>query len=222
MKRLGIEEPIRIEDDKVVVQTCSIRTDQHQVLFSTTLSSDPRDPRTFCKAMEGRNRVKWKPSPIMEINNFLSCDSWRKFPREKLKGHKAIPVKWTLAEEQDGSLQFKSHMIILKGYIMVPAGVDYTEFFSSVATDRTTVTVAVYWQGKGSIIEMIDIKAARTLNLNQIDKCLQNGQKEWLNKDRLKPSQDTTIHHLSYPDVTSIQVLYFNAMTTTINILSSG
>lgn len=45
--------------------------------------------------------------------------------------------------------------------IMVP-GVDYAEFFSSVATDRNTVTVAVYKyrQGKRWIIEMIDIEAA--------------------------------------------------------------
>jgi hypothetical protein len=45
---------------------------------------------------------------------------------------------------------------------MIP-GVDYTEFFSPVATDttvRTTVAVAVYRQGEGWIIELIDIEAA--------------------------------------------------------------
>ncbi|KAI2494659.1 hypothetical protein MHU86_19888 [Fragilaria crotonensis] len=91
MKRLGIDEPIRIEDDEVGVRTRS-RTDQ--VAFNATLSSDPGEPKTFRKAMDGKNGVKWKPSAIVEINNFLSRDAWKKFPREMLKGRKPIPVKW--------------------------------------------------------------------------------------------------------------------------------
>ncbi|KAI2503386.1 GAG-pre-integrase domain [Fragilaria crotonensis] len=160
MKRLGIDEPIRIEDDEVGVRTRS-RTDQ--VAFNATLSSDPGEPKTFRKAMDGKNGVKWKPSAIVEINNFLSRDAWKKFPREMLKGRKPIPVKWIfkIKEEQDGSLRYKSR-IVLKGYVMIP-GVDYTEFFSPVATDttvRTTIAVAVYRQGEGWIMEMIDIEAA--------------------------------------------------------------
>ncbi|KAI2491012.1 hypothetical protein MHU86_23547 [Fragilaria crotonensis] len=113
--------------------------------------------------MDGKNGVKWKPSAIVEINNFLSRDAWKKFPREMLKGRKPIPVKWIfkIKEEQDGSLRYKSR-IVLKGYVMIP-GVDYTEFFSPVATDttvRTTIAVAVYRQGEGWIMEMIDIEAA--------------------------------------------------------------
>ncbi|KAI2507514.1 Reverse transcriptase (RNA-dependent DNA polymerase) [Fragilaria crotonensis] len=125
MKRLGIDEPIRIEDDEVGVRTRS-RTDQ--VAFNATLSSDPGEPKTFRKAMDGKNGVKWKPSAIVEINNFLSRDAWKKFPREMLKGRKPIPVKWIfkIKEEQDGSLRYKSR-IVLKGYVMIP-GVDYTEF----------------------------------------------------------------------------------------------
>ena len=160
MKRLGIDEPIRIEDDEVGMRTRS-RTDQ--VAFNATLSSDPGEPKTFRKAMDGKDGHKWKPSAIVEINNFLSRDAWRKFPRENLKGRKPIPVKWIfkIKEEQDGSMRFKSR-IVLKGYVMIP-GVDYTEFFSPVATDttvRTTIAVAVYRQGEGWIMEMIDIEAA--------------------------------------------------------------
>ncbi len=69
MKRLGIDEPIRIEDNKVGVRTRS-RTDQ--VAFNATLSSDPGEPKTFRKAMNGKDGHKWKPPAIMEINNFLS------------------------------------------------------------------------------------------------------------------------------------------------------
>jgi hypothetical protein len=50
MKRLGIDEPIRIEDDEIGMRTRS-KTDQ--VAFNATLSSDPGEPKTFRKAMVG-------------------------------------------------------------------------------------------------------------------------------------------------------------------------
>jgi hypothetical protein len=66
-----------------------------QVAFNATLSSDPGEPKTFWKAMDGRrNRHKCVPSAKEEINNFLSCEAWKKFPREALKGRKPITVKW--------------------------------------------------------------------------------------------------------------------------------
>ena len=113
--------------------------------------------------MDGRNRHKWVPSAKEEINNFLSREAWKKFPREALKSRKPIPVKWIfkIKIEQDGTLRFKSR-IVLKGYVMIP-GVDYTEFFSPVATDttvRTVIATAIYRQGEGWTIEMIDIEAA--------------------------------------------------------------
>ena len=160
MKRLGIDEPIRIEDEEGGMRTRS-KTDQ--VVFNATLTSDPGEPKTFRKAMDGRNRVKWVPSAKSEINNFLSRKAWKKFPRDALKGRKPIPVKWIFKVkiEQDGTLRFKSR-IVLKGYVMIP-GVDYTEFFSPVATDttvRTVIVIAIYRQGEGWTIEMIDIEAA--------------------------------------------------------------
>ena len=66
-----------------------------------------------------------------------------------------------MKEEQDGSTRYKSR-IVLKGYVMIP-GVDYTESFSPVATDTTIrvgIGVALYRQGEGWTIELIDIEAA--------------------------------------------------------------
>ncbi|KAI2508807.1 hypothetical protein MHU86_5541 [Fragilaria crotonensis] len=77
MKRLGIDEPIRIEDDEVGVRTRS-RTDQ--VAFNATLSSDPGEPKTFRKAMDGKNGVKWKPSAIVKSTIFCHVMPGRSFP----------------------------------------------------------------------------------------------------------------------------------------------
>jgi hypothetical protein len=52
--------------------------------------------------------------------------------------------------------------------------VDYTEFFSPVATNttvRTATAIAIYRQGKGWIIKMIDIRTAflnAELDLNRL------------------------------------------------------
>jgi hypothetical protein len=52
---------------------------------------------------------------------------------------------------------------------MIP-GVDNAEFFSPVVTDttvRTVIAIAIYHQGEGWIIEMIDVEAAFLMqNLN--------------------------------------------------------
>ena len=82
MKRLGIDEPIRRGDEEIGMFTRS-KTDQ--VAFIATLRSDPGVPKTFQKAKDGRNRHKWVPSAKEEINNFLSREAWKKFPREALK-----------------------------------------------------------------------------------------------------------------------------------------
>jgi hypothetical protein len=160
MRRLGIDEPVIIEDDSRGVRTRSMAD---QTAFNTVLTSDPGEPKTFRKAMEGPNKDKWVPSAKAEINNFLSRDAWQKFPRKDLAGRKPIPVKWIfkIKEEQDGTQRYKSR-IVLKGYVMVP-GVDYTESFSPVATDttvRTSIAMALYRQKEGWTIEMIDIEAA--------------------------------------------------------------
>ena len=68
MKRLGIEVPIMIEDGEIGIRTRS-KTDQ--VAFNATLVSDPGEPKTFRKAMDGKNRDKWEPSARAEINNLL-------------------------------------------------------------------------------------------------------------------------------------------------------
>jgi len=56
MKRLGIEVPIMIEDYEIGIKTRS-KTDQ--VAFNETPVSDPGEPKTFRKAMNGKNRDKY-------------------------------------------------------------------------------------------------------------------------------------------------------------------
>jgi hypothetical protein len=167
MKRLGIDEPIVIEEDGSGMRTRSQQvtflTKKGQVAFSAVLTSDPGEPKTFRLAMDGKEGAKWKPSAKAEIMNFLSRKAWRKYPRKKLKGRKPIPVKWIFKkkDEQDGSVRYKSR-VVLKGYVMIP-GVDYTESFSPVATDttvRVTIAVTLYRAKDGWINEMIDIEAA--------------------------------------------------------------
>ena len=94
-----------IEDGEIGIRTRS-KTDQ--VAFNATLVSDPGEPKTFRKAMDGKTRDKWEPSARAEINNLLSRDSWHKFPRKNFKDGKPIPVKWIfkVKEEQDGSKRF--------------------------------------------------------------------------------------------------------------------
>jgi hypothetical protein len=167
MKRLGLDEPIIIEDDGSGMRTRSKQvtfvTRNGQVAFSAVLTSDPGEPKTFRKAMDGTEGAKWKPSAKSEIMNFLSRKAWRKYPRKKLKGRKPIPTKWVFKKknEQDGTIRYKSR-VVLKGYVMIP-GVDYTESFSPVATDttvRVTISMTLYRAADGWIDEMIDIEAA--------------------------------------------------------------
>ncbi|KAI2509134.1 GAG-pre-integrase domain [Fragilaria crotonensis] len=162
LKKLGIESPVVIENDEPGTRTRS-RTRIAHLVFNTMLTSDPGEPKTFRAAVTGPKKQEWIPSAKSEINNFISRDAWKKFPRDKLNGRKPIPVKWIfkIKEEQDGTLRYKSR-IVLKGYVMVP-GVDYTESFSPVATDTTVrlaITIALYRQDEGWTIEMIDIEAA--------------------------------------------------------------
>jgi hypothetical protein len=162
LKKLGIESPVLIENDEPGTRTRS-RTRIAHLVFNTMLTSDPGEPKTFRAAVNGPKKQEWIPSAKSEINNFISRDAWKKFPRDKFDGRKPIPVKWIfkIKEEQDGTLRYKSR-IVLKGYVMVP-GVDYTESFLPVATDTTAriaITIALHRQDGRWTIEMIDIEAA--------------------------------------------------------------
>jgi hypothetical protein len=75
-----MDKPIRIEDGEI--GTCT-RSKTDQVAFYATLS---RILETFRKAMDRRNRHSWVQSANEEINNFLSREARKKFPREALKG----------------------------------------------------------------------------------------------------------------------------------------
>jgi hypothetical protein len=91
LKKLGIESPVVIENDEPGTRTRS-RTRIAHLVFNTMLTSDPGEPKTFRAAVNGPKKQEWIPSAKSEINNFISRDAWKKFPRDKLDGRKPILV----------------------------------------------------------------------------------------------------------------------------------
>ena len=57
-----------MEEDDIGVQTSSM---MDQAAFNVTLSSDPGDLKTFCKAMGGKGKLNWELPAQSEANNFL-------------------------------------------------------------------------------------------------------------------------------------------------------
>jgi hypothetical protein len=116
------------------------------------LSSDFGEPKTFKEAWNGLEREKWKPSMGSEVMNFLNRKAWTKITREKAEksGKKILKVKWVFKkkDEQDGSIRYKSRIVVTEGGLQIP-GVDYTESFAPVATDTTIYllfAIALYKQ----------------------------------------------------------------------------
>src|SRR5688572_26083261 len=78
-------------------------------------------------------------------------------------GKNIISSKWVFKKkiETDGTTSHKSR-VVSKGYMQIP-GVDYTEWYSPVASDTTTrmmIMFALQKHKKDWICETIDIEAA--------------------------------------------------------------
>ena len=87
------------------------------------------------------NGILWKISAVSEVNNYLSRKSWILINRSKVKAKvkNPVPVKWVFkSKEEPGGLILLKSIDAVKLYIKVP-GVDYTESFSPVATDTSTI-----------------------------------------------------------------------------------
>jgi hypothetical protein len=53
-------------------------------ISSTTLASDPGEPKLYKQAMKCKKWIEMK----FEINNFYKCKVWERFPRNMFNGCK--------------------------------------------------------------------------------------------------------------------------------------
>jgi hypothetical protein len=149
------EIPIVEDDDEDIGQTKMIN-----IVMSITMS-DPGEPKSIDSALHGPKGNEWRESIKSEINNFISQDAWRKVPLKDVlaEGRKPIKTKtvFKTKDEHDGSQRLKSRIMTL-GYSMVP-GQDYTDSFSSVATDasvRTFFAISLYIMNQTNLHERIE------------------------------------------------------------------
>ena len=134
--------------------------------YSTTLASDPGEPKHYKEAMKGDENKQWTIAIKIEINNFYKRNVWKMVPRDNLKGRKPLGTRWVFKKksEQDKSIRYKGR-IVVKGYVQIP-GLDFTDSFAPVATDasmRMIFALSLYkWdksEEKRWFCEIIDVEA---------------------------------------------------------------
>ena len=130
-------------------------------IYSSSLASDPGEPKGYVAAMKGNEREQWIPAMKSEIENFYKRNVWTKFPKSELKGHRPLGTRWVFKKqhEQDHSTRYEGQ-IVLKGYIQIP-GVDFTDSFAPVATDasiRILFSLVLYYHKW--VCEVIDVEAS--------------------------------------------------------------
>ena len=135
--------------------------------YSTTLASDPGEPKHYKEAMKGDESKQWTVAIKNEINNFYKRNVWKMVPRDNLKGRKPLGTRWVFKKksEQDKSIRYKGR-IVVKGYVQIP-GLDFTDSFAPVATDasmRMIFALSLYKWDKSEeirwVCEIIDVEAA--------------------------------------------------------------
>ena len=140
---------------------------ESHMVYSTTLASDPGEPKGYKQAMNGVEKEKWIESMILELNNFYKRSVWQTWPRNKLMGRKPLGSRWVYKKkvESDKSIRFKSR-VVAKGYVQIP-GVDFTDSFAPVATDTSTraAFAITLWNHSPNnmeswICEIVDVEAA--------------------------------------------------------------
>ncbi len=153
------------DDETNASHNSDLETQEAALVFTATaLTSDPGEPQNYKQAVNGHEKKHWRPSIRGEIENFLSCDAWTKFPLMRLpKGRKPIPCKWVFKKkmEPDYTTRYKSRVVVL-GFRQIP-GLDYNGSFAPVASDssiRFVLVIALYFEDEEWIIVMIDVEAA--------------------------------------------------------------
>ena len=105
----------------------------------SAITSDPGEPSTLKQALSGPEADKWIIAVKSEINNFLTRKVWKKVKRSEAmtNGRRTLmTTKWVFKKkiEADGTIRYKARCVS-KGFMQIP-GVDYTESFAPVASDR--------------------------------------------------------------------------------------
>ena len=173
LKNLGLNEPLElpIMHSTLSPTTSTLVEDEEDVptaptmevhyIYSSSLASDPGEPKGYAAAMKGDERARWIPAIKSEIENFYKRNVWTKFPRSKLNGRKPLGNRWVFKKkhEQDHSTRYKGR-IVVKGYVQIP-GVDFTDSFAPVATDtsiRILFCLTLYYDKW--VCEIIDVEAS--------------------------------------------------------------
>ena len=150
--------------DSVTMITSFSNEDKEQAhfVFSTSMTSDPGEPKQYRDAMlPGPEKTFWAESIKSEIENFLKRDVWKKFPRAGIKWEKTLKSRWVFKRKQeaDNTTRYKARVVV-KGYNQIP-GVDFTESFAPVATDTTTCIIFAFVLFKTNWdCEIVDVEAA--------------------------------------------------------------
>ena len=80
-----------VEDEEEI--PAAPRLEVHYI-YSSSLASDPGEPKGYAAAMKGNQREMWIPAMKIEITNFYKRNEWTKFPKSKLKGRKPLGTTW--------------------------------------------------------------------------------------------------------------------------------
>ena len=103
------------------------------------IQSDPGQPTKWKDALYGPEREWWLKATRAEFNNIFNRGGWKFIPLDVVRksGRKLVPTKLVFKKkyEIDESIRFKTRCVTLR--FMMVTGVDFTERFSSVATDES-------------------------------------------------------------------------------------
>jgi Reverse transcriptase (RNA-dependent DNA polymerase) len=125
------------------IHTADKIADENQQLetaYNITVNSDPGDPRTIRKALQGDNADAWRKGLYKEYDNFTNHKAWTPeiLPEErKLLQSKSICK--TKQHAVTGETIHKVRNVIL-GYMQIP-GIDYTDSYAATAMDQSIMTV---------------------------------------------------------------------------------
>ena len=98
-----------IQDDEDENKPVEVR-----YIYSTTLASDPGEPRQYKNAMLSTEKDLWIKAIKEEIGNFYKRDVWKKVPRSVLQGKKPLGNRWVFKKkvETNGSVRYKARVVV--------------------------------------------------------------------------------------------------------------
>ena len=116
------------------------------IALTSTLTSNPGDPKTYAEACKCSDFEEWKEAMIEELNNIKEKKVWKKIKaKQMLPGKTKLGTKWVFKTKNNGR---KRARLVVQGYSQIP-GVNFTELHSPVANDvtiRVLVTLALIFK----------------------------------------------------------------------------